>query len=109
MRTIQDFFTMSSGKRKRDDFASQYNAGGYIPQQDGAGDAASGVFQIEVWFFFQSANIKQILMLAWCLCMILGLGHLGVVLFQISSVINIILLVIVVKRPVWYDSMGIID
>ncbi|KAF7805427.1 transcription initiation factor IIA large subunit-like [Senna tora] len=43
----QDFF-MSSGKRKRDDFASQYNAGGYIPQQDGAGDAASGVFQIEV-------------------------------------------------------------
>ncbi|CAK9142167.1 unnamed protein product [Ilex paraguariensis] len=37
----QDFFTMSSGKRKRDDFASQYHAGGYIPQQDGAGDATS--------------------------------------------------------------------
>ncbi|KAG5020361.1 hypothetical protein JHK87_016216 [Glycine soja] len=33
----QDFF-MSSGKRKRDEIASQYNAGGYIPQQDGAGD-----------------------------------------------------------------------
>ncbi|KAK7261512.1 hypothetical protein RIF29_27826 [Crotalaria pallida] len=46
----QDFFTMSAaaGKRKRDDLASQYNAGGYIPQQDGAGDAASGVFEIEV-------------------------------------------------------------
>ncbi|KAK3018625.1 hypothetical protein RJ639_003494 [Escallonia herrerae] len=36
--TTQDFFTMSSGKRKREDFA-QYRAGGYIPQQDGAGDA----------------------------------------------------------------------
>ncbi|KAK7257828.1 hypothetical protein RIF29_32083 [Crotalaria pallida] len=45
----QDFFTMSSGKRKRDEFASQYNAGGYIPQQDGAGDVASGVFEIEVY------------------------------------------------------------
>ncbi|XP_028775693.1 transcription initiation factor IIA large subunit [Neltuma alba] len=44
----QDFFTASSGKRKRDDFPSQYNSGGYIPQQDGAGDAASGVFQVEV-------------------------------------------------------------
>lgn len=39
---------MSSGKRKREDFPSQYNSGGYIPQQDGAGDAASGVFEIEV-------------------------------------------------------------
>ncbi|RDX81114.1 Toa1, partial [Mucuna pruriens] len=44
----QDFFTMSSGKRKRNDLTSQYNAGGYIPQQDGAGDAADGVFEIEV-------------------------------------------------------------
>ena len=40
---------MSSGKRKRDEFTSQYNASGYIPQQDGAGDAASGVLQAEVW------------------------------------------------------------
>ncbi|XP_061368467.1 transcription initiation factor IIA large subunit-like [Gastrolobium bilobum] len=45
----QDFFTMSSGKRKRDGFASQYNSGGYIPQQDGAGDAASQIFEIEVY------------------------------------------------------------
>ncbi|XP_027345932.1 transcription initiation factor IIA large subunit-like [Abrus precatorius] len=45
----QDFFTMSSGKRKRDEFASQYNAGGYIPQQDGAGDTASQIFEIEVY------------------------------------------------------------
>ncbi|KAL9322905.1 hypothetical protein ACSQ67_010958 [Phaseolus vulgaris] len=44
----QDFFTMSSGKRKRNDLTSQYNSGGYIPQQDGAGDAALGVFEIEV-------------------------------------------------------------
>jgi transcription initiation factor TFIIA large subunit len=33
------------GKRKREDFASQYRAGGFIPQQDGAGDE---VFEIEV-------------------------------------------------------------
>ncbi|BAT91836.1 uncharacterized protein HKW66_Vig0214640 [Vigna angularis] len=44
----QDFFTMSSGKRKRNDLTSQYNAGGYIPQQDGAGDATLGDFEIEV-------------------------------------------------------------
>ncbi|CAI0539908.1 unnamed protein product [Linum tenue] len=37
----QDFFTMSSGKRKRDDFPPPYNNGGYIPQQDGAGDSPS--------------------------------------------------------------------
>ncbi|XP_057456140.1 transcription initiation factor IIA large subunit-like [Lotus japonicus] len=45
----QDFFTMSSGKRKRDEVASQYNAGGYIPQQDGAGDARSRNFEIELY------------------------------------------------------------
>ncbi|WCJ20470.1 Transcription factor IIA alpha/beta subunit [Euphorbia peplus] len=33
----QDFFLMSAGKRKREDFAAQYN-NGFIPQQDGAGD-----------------------------------------------------------------------
>ncbi|KAL6979140.1 hypothetical protein U1Q18_020805 [Sarracenia purpurea var. burkii] len=43
--TTQDFFTMSSGKRKREDFASQYHGRGYIPQQDGAGDAMSDDFQ----------------------------------------------------------------
>ncbi|KAI4334558.1 hypothetical protein L6164_019236 [Bauhinia variegata] len=44
----QDFFTIPSGKRKRDDFGSQYNSGGFIPQQDGAGDATSEFFHIEV-------------------------------------------------------------
>ncbi|KAG5059820.1 hypothetical protein JHK87_000849 [Glycine soja] len=49
---MQDFFTRPSGKRTRNDLTSQYNAGGYIPQQDGAGqdgagDAAHGVFEIE--------------------------------------------------------------
>ena len=39
---------MPSGKRKRNDLTSQYNAGGYIPQQDGAGDATHGDFEIEV-------------------------------------------------------------
>ncbi|OAY61177.1 transcription initiation factor IIA large subunit [Manihot esculenta] len=41
----QDFFMMSSGKRKRDDFGAQYNNGGFIPQQDGAGDAPSVALQ----------------------------------------------------------------
>ncbi|GAB4824444.1 hypothetical protein Ancab_007329 [Ancistrocladus abbreviatus] len=44
----QDFFMVPSGKRKRDEFASQYNTGGYIPQQDGAGDATSDVFELEI-------------------------------------------------------------
>lgn len=39
---------MSSGKRKREDLPPQYQAGGFIPQQDGAGDATSEVFEIEV-------------------------------------------------------------
>lgn len=41
----QDFFMMSSGKRKREDFAAQYNNGGFIPQQDGAGDTPSEALQ----------------------------------------------------------------
>ncbi|GKV08063.1 hypothetical protein SLEP1_g19749 [Rubroshorea leprosula] len=45
----QDFFTMSSGKRKREDVATQYRNGGYnIPQQDGAGDAMSEVNSVQV-------------------------------------------------------------
>ena len=47
LEKIQDFFLMS-GKRKREDFAPQYPAGGFIPQQDGAGDATPVVFEIEV-------------------------------------------------------------
>lgn len=39
---------MSSGKRKRGDFAPKYNNGGFIPQQDGAGDSASEVSQVEL-------------------------------------------------------------
>ncbi|CAL9091976.1 unnamed protein product [Musa textilis] len=34
----QDFFMNSAGKRKRDDYASHFGSGGYIPQQDGSGD-----------------------------------------------------------------------
>ncbi|CAK9273971.1 unnamed protein product [Sphagnum jensenii] len=34
----QDFFTLSTGKRKHDDMASGYVSGKSIPQQDGAGD-----------------------------------------------------------------------
>lgn len=40
---------MSVGKRKRDDFASQYH-NGYIPQQDGAGDAISDELKVEPFF-----------------------------------------------------------
>ncbi|KAL4336018.1 hypothetical protein GQ457_07G042090 [Hibiscus cannabinus] len=45
----QDFFMMPPGKRKREDFATRYNngGGGYIPQQDGAGDAISEVSKTE--------------------------------------------------------------
>lgn len=34
----QDFFMISTGKRKRDDYASHLTPGGYMPQQDGSGD-----------------------------------------------------------------------
>ncbi|GMI81758.1 hypothetical protein like AT1G07480 [Hibiscus trionum] len=45
----QDFFMMPPGKRKREDFPTQYNngGGGYIPQQDGAGDATFEVSKTE--------------------------------------------------------------
>ncbi|PKA51974.1 hypothetical protein AXF42_Ash008203 [Apostasia shenzhenica] len=33
-----DFFMMSSGKRKRDDYAPHLTSGGYMPQQDGSAD-----------------------------------------------------------------------
>ncbi|THG05925.1 transcription initiation factor IIA large subunit-like isoform X1 [Camellia sinensis] len=42
----QDFFMVPSGKRKREDFASQYHGSGYMPQQDGAGDSMSDDFQV---------------------------------------------------------------
>ena len=48
LEKFQDFFTASSGKRKRDELPSQYQAGGFLPQQDGAGDTAPEVFEIEV-------------------------------------------------------------
>ncbi|KAI5404145.1 hypothetical protein KIW84_051330 [Lathyrus oleraceus] len=43
----QDFFTVPGGKRKRNNMPPPYDVGGYIPQQDGAGDAGSGDFEIE--------------------------------------------------------------
>ncbi|XP_058109524.1 uncharacterized protein LOC131252816 isoform X1 [Magnolia sinica] len=52
----QDFFMMSSGKRKRDDYASRFPPGGYIPQQDGAGDAILEVFELEVSTAKSSSN-----------------------------------------------------
>lgn len=46
---------MSSGKRKREDLPPPYPAGGFVPQQDGAGDTNPEVFEIEVclmkWFW----------------------------------------------------------
>ncbi|KAG0473627.1 hypothetical protein HPP92_015484 [Vanilla planifolia] len=36
--TTQDFFMMSTGKRKRDDYATHVTSGGYMPQQDGNDD-----------------------------------------------------------------------
>ncbi|XP_006827510.2 transcription initiation factor IIA large subunit [Amborella trichopoda] len=42
----KDFFITSS-KRKRDDFNTHFLQGGYIPQQDGAGDVTCGLSQQE--------------------------------------------------------------
>ncbi|XP_050367778.1 transcription initiation factor IIA large subunit-like isoform X2 [Argentina anserina] len=44
----QDFFTMSAGKRKREEIPPQFQAGGFIPQQDGAADAIPEFFEIEI-------------------------------------------------------------
>ncbi|KAL9264476.1 Transcription initiation factor IIA large subunit-like protein [Drosera capensis] len=52
----QDFFVGSSGKRKRDEFASQYRTNGYIPQQDGAGDAMPITFELEL---LQSKSVRK--------------------------------------------------
>ncbi|KAL6967586.1 hypothetical protein U1Q18_033394 [Sarracenia purpurea var. burkii] len=49
---MQDFFTMPSGKRKREDFSQYRN--GHIPQQDGAGDATLDHFQVS-----QGANTES--------------------------------------------------
>ncbi|KAJ7560263.1 hypothetical protein O6H91_04G120800 [Diphasiastrum complanatum] len=37
----KDFFTLATGKRKREELASTYFPGNYIPQQDGASDSGS--------------------------------------------------------------------
>lgn len=37
---------ISSGKRKREDFPSQFH-NGYIPQQDGTGDTVSDELKVE--------------------------------------------------------------
>ncbi|KAK9158857.1 hypothetical protein Scep_005431 [Stephania cephalantha] len=47
--TTQDFFVVPSGKRKREDLPPQVPGSGYIPQQDGAGDATYDVFQSELY------------------------------------------------------------
>nr|XP_043610566.1 transcription initiation factor IIA large subunit [Erigeron canadensis] len=44
--TTQDFFLLNAGKRKRDEFPSQYRPGGYIPQQDGAVDVLAGKLEV---------------------------------------------------------------
>lgn len=44
----QDFFMMSSGKRKREEVPPPYQSGGFLPQQDGAGDAVPEFFEIEI-------------------------------------------------------------
>lgn len=46
---------MSSGKRKREEVPPQYQSGGFLPQQDGAGDAVPEFFEIEVCSSFSSS------------------------------------------------------
>ena len=54
---------MSSGKRKLEDLASQYHSGGHIPQQDGAGDAVSDDFQVELLLCFTCVYFSGCLVL----------------------------------------------
>ena len=42
---------MSSGKRKRDDYAPHVASGGYVPQQDGSGDVTVEFVLQEVTYF----------------------------------------------------------
>lgn len=46
----KDFFTLSSGKRKREEHPPNYLPGGYIPQQDGPGDFS--------WELVQSKEVE---------------------------------------------------
>ncbi|KAL3829077.1 hypothetical protein ACJIZ3_017879 [Penstemon smallii] len=57
--TTQDFFTMPSGKRKREDFPPPYHAGGYIPQQDGAGDIQSDESKVVQQSFVQGRRLSS--------------------------------------------------
>ncbi|XP_068643513.1 uncharacterized protein [Aristolochia californica] len=57
----QDFFMVSSGKRKRDDYAQQAQPGGYIPQQDGPGDSTSEYFQLQVNQVQNSARSNRVI------------------------------------------------
>ncbi|OVA17804.1 Transcription factor IIA [Macleaya cordata] len=54
----QDFFTMSSGKRKREELPPQFHTSGYLPQQDGAGDATFEFFQSEASRGSSSFNVR---------------------------------------------------
>ncbi|KAF9601634.1 hypothetical protein IFM89_021100 [Coptis chinensis] len=54
--TTQDFFMMSYGKRKCEDFAPHFHGGGYIPQQDGAGDGAYDVIKKQRYLFITFAR-----------------------------------------------------
>lgn len=38
MVQMQDFFTSTTGKRKRDEYPSHLPPGSYMPQQDGSAD-----------------------------------------------------------------------
>eukprot|EP00262_Sarcandra_glabra_P016199 TRINITY_DN520_c1_g1_i2.p1 TRINITY_DN520_c1_g1~~TRINITY_DN520_c1_g1_i2.p1 ORF type:complete len:377 (-),score=72.07 TRINITY_DN520_c1_g1_i2:227-1357(-) len=63
--TTQDFFLMSSSKRKREGYTSHFDqGGGYMPQQDGAGDAPLGFFQPEVGQDKNSSRLGQVAVLS---------------------------------------------
>jgi hypothetical protein len=44
---MQDFFTATTGKRKRDEYPSHLPPGSYMPQQDGSSDV---IVEFEVPF-----------------------------------------------------------
>nr|XP_043636820.1 uncharacterized protein LOC122607829 [Erigeron canadensis] len=53
----QDFLQLTSGKRKREDFPPPHRPGGFIPQQDGAGDATADHYRVVQGSNSQPGNV----------------------------------------------------
>lgn len=56
----KDFFTLSAGKRKREDFAPSYLSGSYFPQVDGAGDTVPSSAEKPACSIETSQKLKEL-------------------------------------------------